>query len=40
VNIGAPVVINNGSPNDIVQVTATVTNGSTTKLFVRLKVGQ
>jgi hypothetical protein len=40
VTIGAPVVINNGSPNDIVEVTATVTNGSTTKLFVRLKVGQ
>lgn len=40
VTIGAPVVINNGSPNDLVEVTATVTSGSTTQLFVRLKVGQ
>jgi hypothetical protein len=40
VTIGAPVVINNGSPNDIVEVTATVTSGSTTQLFVRLKVSQ
>ena len=38
VTIGAPVVITNGSPNDLVEVTATVTSGTTAKLFVRLKV--
>ncbi len=37
VSIPAPVVITDGSPNDIVEVTATVTAGTAPRLFVRLK---
>ncbi|MES2657053.1 MAG: FN3 associated domain-containing protein [Verrucomicrobiota bacterium] len=37
VTIATPAVIINGSPNDLVQVTATVTSGTATKLFGRLK---
>ncbi|MEO5713634.1 MAG: chitobiase/beta-hexosaminidase C-terminal domain-containing protein [Luteolibacter sp.] len=37
VTIGTPTVITNGSPNDLVEVTASVTTGSATKLFARLK---
>ena len=38
VTIGAPAVITNGSPNDLVEVTASVTSGTASTLFVRLKV--
>ena len=37
VTIAPPTVITNGSPNDLVQVTATVTGGAATQLFARLK---
>ncbi len=35
--IGAPTVITDGSPNDLVEVTASVPPGSASKLFARLK---
>lgn len=38
VTIGAPAVITDGSPNDLVEVTASVTSGTASTLFVRLKV--
>ena len=38
VTIGAPTVITDGTPNDLVEVTASVSSGTAAKLFVRLKV--